>query len=121
VEDDGSPMRELKALLKIHEGYVHAVSAGELLSRGEIDRGQREFSKAISLAPETTELKLWFAIGLINQGERKRGEAILRNAIGRGHDSKAILRELVSRGIIDDTLSTKRAQQKKEGSPKSST
>jgi uncharacterized Ntn-hydrolase superfamily protein len=101
VEDGSSPMRELRTLLKIHEGYKHAVNASELLSRGEFDRGEREFSKATSLAPENAELKLWYALGLINHGEKKRGEAILRSAVGRGLDSKAILRELVARGVID--------------------
>ena len=54
----------------------------------------------MSLAPDSSELKLWFALGMMRQGEAKKGESMLRSAVGRGQDVKAILRELASRGII---------------------
>jgi len=102
VGNSGTPLKELRGMLKVHEAYGHAASGEELLSRGDIERGGREFSKAISLAPDSSELKLWFALGMMRQGEAKKGESMLRSAIGRGQDLKAIVRELVSRGIIDE-------------------
>jgi uncharacterized Ntn-hydrolase superfamily protein len=100
VERSDAPLKELKGMLKVQEAYGHAASGEELLSRGDVVRGGREFSRAISLAPESSELKLWFALGMMRQGEAKRGESMLRSAVGRGQDAKAILRELVARGII---------------------
>ncbi len=114
VENDSRPLRALRSLLKVEEAHGRARGAAELLSRGETDRGEREFSRAISLAPENSELKLWFALGLIAQGERKRGEAVLRSAVGRGRESKTLLRELESRGIIDEAASTRRAREEKK-------
>ena len=102
VESSGAPMKELRALLKVQEAYAHAASGEELLSRGELLRGRREFSKAISLAPESSELKLWFALGMMRQGGENGREAqsLMRSALGRGRDLKAVLRQLASRGII---------------------
>jgi uncharacterized Ntn-hydrolase superfamily protein len=100
VESSDRPLRELKDMLKVQEAYGHAASGEELLSKGEVERGGREFSKAISLAPRSDELKLWFALGMLRQGEFKTGEPALRSAVGRGRDVKALLRELAARGIV---------------------
>jgi uncharacterized Ntn-hydrolase superfamily protein len=102
VESDDAPLKALWSALKISGAYRRAAVGEEYLSRGEIDRGRKEFSKAAALAPESLELKLWFALGLMRQGETKAAESMLRSAVGRGQDSKAILRELVSRGIVRD-------------------
>jgi uncharacterized Ntn-hydrolase superfamily protein len=101
VESSDGPLRELRGMLKVQEAYGYAASGEELLSRGDSERGEREFSKAISLAPRNNELKLWFALGMLRQGEFKAGEPALRSAVGRGRDVKALLRELVARGIIE--------------------
>jgi uncharacterized Ntn-hydrolase superfamily protein len=101
VESSDGPLKELKGMLRVQEAYGHAASGVELLSKGEAERGGKELSKAISLAPESTELKLWFALGLLRQGEVKGGESMLRSAVGRGQDLKALLRELAARGIIE--------------------
>lgn len=100
VDSSDSPLRELKAMLKVQEAYGHAASGEELLARGDLAKGGREFSKAISLSPESAELRLWFALGMLRNGESKAGEAMLRSAVGRGSDSKEILRELAVRGIV---------------------
>jgi uncharacterized Ntn-hydrolase superfamily protein len=100
VGDSENPLKELRKLLKIHEAYRHAATGEELLSRGDLERGGREFQKAMSLAPESSELKLWFALGMMRQGETRKALSLMRSAVGRGHDVRAIVRELASRGII---------------------
>ncbi len=100
VESSDEPLRELKVALRVQEAYEHAASGEELLAKGDAARGEREFSKAISLAPDSTELKLWFALGMLRLGQAKSGERMLRSAVGRGQDAKAILRELTARGIV---------------------
>ncbi|HEV2390520.1 MAG TPA: DUF1028 domain-containing protein [Nitrososphaerales archaeon] len=101
VESSDAPVKELKGLLKVEEAYGHAASGEELLSKGDIERGGREFSKAVSLAPRSSEVKLWFALLMLGRGEFKTGEPALRSAVGRGRDVKALLRELAARGIVD--------------------
>jgi uncharacterized Ntn-hydrolase superfamily protein len=102
VESNDAPLKELRRALKVQEAYGHAASGEELLLRGEVDRGRKEFSKATALAPESLELRLWYALGLMRQGETREAESAMRRAVGRGQDSKAILRELVARGVVRD-------------------
>ena len=103
VEESGTPLKDLRKLLKIEKAYGHAAVGEELLSKGDLDRGGREFYKAISLALESSELKLWFALGMMRQGETRKALSLMRSAVGRGQDAKAIVRELVSRGVVGKT------------------
>jgi uncharacterized Ntn-hydrolase superfamily protein len=103
VDDSATPLKDLRRLLKIQKAYRHAAIGEELLSKGDLDRGGREFYKAIALAPESSELKLWFALGMMRQGETRKALSLMRSAVGRGQDAKAIVREMASRGIIGKT------------------
>jgi uncharacterized Ntn-hydrolase superfamily protein len=115
VGNSDGPLRELRKMLKVHDAYEHAADGEELLSKGDLERGRREFAKAVSLAPESTELKLWLALGMMKQGEVKAGESALRSAVGRGQDLKAILREMKSRGIVGKPTAARRQQETKDG------
>ena len=103
VEESASPLKDLRKLLKIQQAYRRAAIGQELLTKGDLDRGVREFYRAISLAPESSELKFWFALGMMRQGETRKAYSLMRSAVGRGQDVKAIMRELASRGIIGKT------------------
>ncbi len=100
VDSDEAPLKELKRLLKVQEAYGHAATGDELLSRGEVDRAMKEFSRAVQLSPESSELRLWLAIGMLQQGESREALSTMRGALGSGQDWKALLRELKSRGIV---------------------
>ncbi len=115
VENSGGPVKDLKGMLKVRQAYEHAASGEELLSKGDLERGGKEFAKALSLAPDNSELKLWFALGMMKRGETKTATSMMRGAVGRGQDLKAILRELASRGVIGDTAATRRARDAQEG------
>ncbi|HKT21898.1 MAG TPA: tetratricopeptide repeat protein, partial [Nitrososphaerales archaeon] len=88
-----------RGLLKVQEAYAHAASGEELFSRGELNRGRKEFATAMSLAPQSSELKLWLALGLMRLGQAKEARSLMRGALGRGQDLKAVLREFALRGI----------------------
>jgi uncharacterized Ntn-hydrolase superfamily protein len=117
VENSSSPLKELRKLLKVHQAYERAKSGQELLAKGELERGGKEFSKAISLAPENSELKLWFALGMMRQGETKAAESPMRSALGRGQDLKVILRELASRGVAGNPTAARRPRDSHNGEP----
>ncbi len=100
VEDSDNPLKELKAALKVNEAYERASNAEEFLGRGDIAKAEKEFGKAISLANGSPALKMRFALGMIQAGEEKKGASLMKSALGRGHDAKALMREMSSRGII---------------------
>ena len=89
VEDSGAPLRELRGMLKVSDAYRRAAMGSELLAKGEVERGGREFSKAMALAPESKELRLWFALQMMKHAaarggaEAKTAESMLGRAVGR--------------------------------------
>jgi uncharacterized Ntn-hydrolase superfamily protein len=117
VENSDGPVKELRKMLKVNDAYEHAANGEELLSKGQFERGRKEFSKAMSLAPEISELKLWLALGMMKQGEIKAAESTMRSAVGRGQDLKAILRELSSRGVIGSLTAAQRRERRKTAKP----
>lgn len=114
VENSSRPLKELRKMVKVYGAYELAAAGEELLAKGDLERGGRELSKAISLAPENSELRLWLALGMMKQGEVEAAESMMRSAVGRGQDMKAILREMTSRGIIGRS-SGKRGREAKAG------
>jgi len=108
VEGSDAPLKQLKGLLKVEEAYERADAGESLFLRGEAGRGEKEFERAIALASDNFEVRLRFALALIRLGERKRGLAVLRSALGRGVDFKAIVHELSARKIVDEQPNPKR-------------
>ena len=103
VENSDAPLKEMKGLLRVQEAYSHAAAGEELLSKGDLVKGQKEFARALSLSSENPELRMRFALKLLELGETKKGTRALRGALGKGQDVKAFMRELVSRGIVAKT------------------
>ena len=101
VEGGDAPLKHLKGLLKVKEAYERAEVGEGLFLRGEVGRGEKEFKRAMALASDSFEVRLRFALALIGLGERKRGMAVLRSALGRGVDFKAVMRELSERKIVE--------------------
>lgn len=100
VESSEYPLKELKRMLRLREAYAHASAAREMVSKGDVGKINKEFSRAVSLAPTSSELKLLYALSLLQTGETRRGASLLRSALGRGQDAKAVLKELSARGIL---------------------
>ena len=100
VDDSDNPVRELRRVLRVQDAYRHAESGGELVAKGDVERGQKEFAKAAAMAGDGSEFMLWLALGLLKRGDTKRGAAALRRVLGRGNDVKAVMRELAGSGLV---------------------
>lgn len=116
VESSEHPLKELKGMLRLREAYAHAAAGRELVSKGDSGRMSREFSKAVALAPRSSELKLLYALSLLQMGETRRGTSVLRGALGRGQDAKSLLKELSARGVLGPGQ-TRPAVEKGRGRP----
>jgi uncharacterized Ntn-hydrolase superfamily protein len=107
IESGEAPLKQLRGMLRIMEAQERAELGENLMSRGETERGEKEFARAVALASDSFDVKLRFALALLGSGDRKRGTAVLRSAMGRGLDFKAILQELSARGMVADKSAPK--------------
>jgi uncharacterized Ntn-hydrolase superfamily protein len=81
VEDDPEPLRELRRLVGLHDAYVIAEQADELMNAGRHDEAARLYRRASELAPDNAELRFWAGIGAAHVGDLDTGVADVRAAI----------------------------------------
>jgi len=100
IESSDNPLKELRRLLQVQEAYSHAAVGDESFGKGDPERGKREYSKAVAMARENSELRFWQGIQLLNHGDEKKGVAILKKVLHQ-RDKKAMIRELESLGLVE--------------------
>lgn len=81
VEDDPEPLAELRRLVGLHEAYVLAGRADELVNEGRHDEAAQLYRRAASLAPGNHELRFWSGLGAAQGGDLDAGVAEVRAAI----------------------------------------
>lgn len=81
VEDDPDPLGELRRLVAVHEAYVLAGRADELVGEGRHDDAALLYRQAAELAPGNHELRFWGGLGLVQMGDLETGLAQVREAI----------------------------------------
>jgi uncharacterized Ntn-hydrolase superfamily protein len=81
VEDHREPLAELRRLVRIHDAYVLATRADELVNEGSHDDAARLYREASALAPDNHELRFWAGLGAAQGGALDTGIADVRAAI----------------------------------------
>jgi uncharacterized Ntn-hydrolase superfamily protein len=94
VEDHPEPLVELRRLSGLHDAYVLAGEGDELAGAGEHEAAARRYLDAHRQAPESVELEFWAGLALVQMGERERGLAHLRAAIGHDRGWRELLDRL---------------------------
>jgi uncharacterized Ntn-hydrolase superfamily protein len=93
VEDHPEPLAELRRLVGVHDAYVLAGEADELVNEGRHDEAAKLYREAGALAPENHELRFWAGLGAAQAGDLETGVAQVRAAI----DEHPPWRELLGR------------------------
>ena len=101
VEDHPEPLKELRRLVVLHQGYEYANRGDELMSRGKLKEATEQYRLATEKVPKNEELQFWEAVGLANHGEPERAKKILNKVFQRNEDWKEVLRRLPSPRLLD--------------------
>lgn len=100
VEDHPDPLKEMRRLLRYHEGYGWVDQGDDRLSSGKMDDALAAYSKGMKLVPEVLELKYWVAIGLVSSGrDRARGVRMLKEVCAEDRNWVRVTRGLVKTGV----------------------
>ena len=96
VEDHPAPLPELRRLIGLHDAYVLAARADELLNGERYDEAAELFIRAAELAPDNHELRFWAGLGAAQGGDLETGVAQVREAIAQHPGWRALLPRLPS-------------------------
>jgi uncharacterized Ntn-hydrolase superfamily protein len=69
VEDHPRPLVELRRLVEIHDAYVTAGQADELVNEGRFEEASRLYVKASEAAPDNDEIRFWAGLGAAQLGD----------------------------------------------------
>jgi uncharacterized Ntn-hydrolase superfamily protein len=94
VEDHPDPLAELRRLVDLHDVYVVAAEADELVNRGRHEEASRLYMKASRLAPEHPEFRFWAGLGAAQLGDLDGGLVDVRAAIAANPGWRELLERL---------------------------
>jgi uncharacterized Ntn-hydrolase superfamily protein len=107
VEDAPDPLAEMDRLLKLQRAYDHMNAGDVAMELGDIQGALKEYSAARQLAPGNAEMGFWTAVSLINAGQIKQAEPILRECYkDTKGDWRETLRRLPQSGLLDADAET---------------
>ena len=78
VDDNATPLRELRRLYNVHIAYEH-MNAGDLaVEKGNMAKAMEEYNTAMKMFPKNLEMQYWTAITLANSGQVTKAASMLK-------------------------------------------
>ncbi len=96
VEDDDTPLVELRRVMQIHAAYELAERGDEFVNQGRHEDAARMFRQAGELAPGNLELQFWAGLGLAQQGDLDAGTETVRAVLDADHRWRLLLERLTA-------------------------
>ena len=100
VDDSGSPVKEIKRLLKVHRAYEHMNKGDLAIEHGDMEQALVEYGSAEALFPDNLEMKFWKAVALLNNSRLKEAKEIFKYVIERNENWKKLLLRLPGSNLI---------------------
>lgn len=101
IEDHENPLEELERLLKIHKAY-NFMNQGDLaMEHGDSKKAEELYLEAQNLFPENLEMKYWYAINLLNNGEYDKAKPILNSIFTQDSNWQLLTERLVKSKLLN--------------------
>jgi uncharacterized Ntn-hydrolase superfamily protein len=102
VDDHSQPIAELKRLLRLQRAEQNAEEADKLLIVGRTEEAVLSIHRALELAPESVEGKLWGASTLYRAGRKEEALLYLREVLAKEPIWASILPRLAAVHLLPD-------------------
>jgi uncharacterized Ntn-hydrolase superfamily protein len=83
VEDHPEPLIELRRLCTLHDAYVLAGNGDAMVNERRYEEAADLYRRAAGLAPDSTELRFWSALGIAQLGDVAAGAHQVREVIAQ--------------------------------------
>jgi uncharacterized Ntn-hydrolase superfamily protein len=102
VDDSSDPIKELRRLMAIRRGMIHAHAAWEAGEKKDLEGLKRGFEAAEKLLPNDLELAFWHGVGLANLDRIDDSLPHFRRAFSGGKKWRELVPRLVKAGLLRD-------------------
>jgi uncharacterized Ntn-hydrolase superfamily protein len=100
VEDNPTPIVELKRLIRLQRAYTHANRGDELMTEKKVEEALKEYQAAGQLAPEIQELPFWHAVTLASIGREAEAAPIFKAVFAKEPVWADLLPRLPAAGLF---------------------
>lgn len=70
------------------------------MEKGDVKRALEEYGRSAQLSPENPELRFWQAVTMLNHGEVREGQTMLKSVFRSNKDMKTLLKSLPALGLL---------------------
>lgn len=100
VEDNENPVQELERLVKMHKAYDFMNQGDLAMEKGNSKEAERLYMNAQKLFPDNLEMKYWYAINLLNNGDLDKASPILASVFKVDENWKTLTERLVKSKLL---------------------
>lgn len=104
IEDHPTPVAEMERLLNLHRAYEHMNSGDVAMEHSDTAGALREYSAAMQLAPDNTEMVFWTAVSLASAERIEEAMPLFAKVFSAedGGNWKELLRRLPASDLFPD-------------------
>jgi uncharacterized Ntn-hydrolase superfamily protein len=102
VEDDPSPLEELRRLVAMRHGYDAVERADQAALRDDLETAAAEYANAEAGVGDNVEASFWGGVSLAAAGQEDQARALLAKSFARHDGWKELLRRLPAAGMFPD-------------------
>lgn len=100
VEDHENPVKELERLVTIQKAYNYMNRGDLAMEKGDSNSAEIWYMKAQELFPENLEMKYWYAINLLNNGNLNKAKPILKSIFDSDGNWRILTKRLVKSKLL---------------------
>lgn len=100
VEDHKNPVQELERLVKVHKAYGFMNQGDLAMEKGNSKEAEMLYMKAQELFPDNLEMRYWYAINLLNNGDMDRAKPILKTIFKQDENWRILTNRLVKSQLL---------------------
>jgi len=94
VDDNATPLKELRRLYTVHIAYQHMNNGDLAVEKNDMVTAMNEYNAAMKLFPNNLEMQYWTAITLANNKQLAKAMPILKNIFNKDVKWKELTRRL---------------------------
>lgn len=94
VDDNPTPLRELRRLYNVHVAYEHMNRGDLAVEKNDMAKAKREYNAAMKMFPQNLEMQYWTGITLANNKQMDKALPLLKNVFAKDANWKELTRRL---------------------------
>jgi uncharacterized Ntn-hydrolase superfamily protein len=100
VDDNPTPLKELRRLYNVHRAYEHMNNGDLAVEKNDMAKAMSEYNAAMKMFPSNLEMQYWTAITLANNKQVEKAKLMLKKIFQKDKNWKELTKRLKPVGLL---------------------